>query len=80
VEDLRSLSEEMRTRFYKRFLGKTLPAVIESDHSPQSDLIIVRTDNYIPVVVPKPPPFRCGDTLLVTLRELEDNRVRGKIA
>ncbi len=79
VEELRSLSAEMRTRFYKQFVGHTLPAVMESDHSSESGPIIVRTDNYISVLVPKPPPLRCGDTLLVTLGELEDYKVLGKI-
>ncbi len=49
VEELRSISLTLRKTFYSRFVGKTLPAVIEPASEDDTLSVIARTDNYIPV-------------------------------
>ena len=49
VEELRLVSTVLRTAFYSRCVGKTLPAVIEPGSEDDALSVIARTDNYIPV-------------------------------
>lgn len=49
VEELRSISRTLRTKFYTRFVGKTLAAVIEPGSNPDARFVVARTDTYLPV-------------------------------
>ncbi|MBM4325663.1 MAG: tRNA (N(6)-L-threonylcarbamoyladenosine(37)-C(2))-methylthiotransferase MtaB [Deltaproteobacteria bacterium] len=51
VDELRSLSANLRQAFYERFLGQTLEAVVESEADACFGLVKARTSNYIPVAV-----------------------------
>lgn len=51
VEELRDLSSKLRRRFYERFLGRTLTAVLEENSAKRAVFLKARTDNYIPISV-----------------------------
>lgn len=77
VNELRRLSRDLRIGFYKRFLGRTLIAVVESGTDDDCDHVNTRTDNYIPVRVPReslPPEIKSFE---VTLERMLDDEVLG---
>lgn len=51
VEELRSVSTALRAAFYSRFIGRTLPAVVEPGSESDALSVVARTDNYIPVKI-----------------------------
>lgn len=77
VEELRTISRELRQSFYARFLGRTLEAVVESESDVTSRSFIVRTDNYIPVRVEADGPLPDVRLLPVTLRHVAGDEVIG---
>jgi threonylcarbamoyladenosine tRNA methylthiotransferase MtaB len=79
VERLRELSEELRRRFYSRFLGRSLVAVPESEPNPRNRRLIVRTDNYIPVTVTIPDDWNRPRMFEVVLERMVDGTVFGVI-
>ncbi len=49
---LRALGEEKRARFYRSFLDRQLPAIVER-RIPSRGVLVARTSNYIPVEIPE---------------------------
>jgi threonylcarbamoyladenosine tRNA methylthiotransferase MtaB len=79
VERLGLLAKELRVDFWKRNVGKILPAVVESGPDPSTGHVLVRSDNYIPVYCPENgnvTPNRC---ILVRVTGVEQGRVWGTI-
>lgn len=79
VKILRSLSLDLRDRFYRRFLGKSLVAVPESAPNDKSRTVTVRTDNYIPVRVRMPAHGPCGGPFTVMLERISGDEVQGSL-
>jgi threonylcarbamoyladenosine tRNA methylthiotransferase MtaB len=79
VEELRDLSAEMRRRFYDRFLHRTLSAVPESEPKSGSDLVVVRTDNYIPVLAPAAIALTEKDDVQVRIERIDEDQVYGTL-
>jgi threonylcarbamoyladenosine tRNA methylthiotransferase MtaB len=77
VEELRSLSQTLRQRFYERFVGTTLSAVPESEPDPDTGLFVARTDNYIPVNVLAASTVPCKHAFPVTLERIVEEKVLG---
>jgi threonylcarbamoyladenosine tRNA methylthiotransferase MtaB len=77
VEELRAVSRELRQRFYARFLGQTLEAVVESELDVSSRSFMVRTDNYVPVRVEAHGPLPDFRVLPVTLLHIAGDEVIG---
>ncbi|HMK36858.1 MAG TPA: radical SAM protein, partial [Desulfomonilaceae bacterium] len=79
VERLRELSRGFQREFHARFLGRQLPAVLESEPSPNSGTVKVRTDNYIPVQVNTSGTCHCSGIFTVTITEIAGEEVLGSI-
>jgi threonylcarbamoyladenosine tRNA methylthiotransferase MtaB len=54
VEELRTLSKDLRNRFFARSLGKVFEVVPEAGFDPTTETLLTRTDNYVPVRVKMP--------------------------
>lgn len=78
VQILRDLSFQLRKKFFERCLGKTYSMVVESGPDPQTEELIVRTDNYIPVFCPVTPELVIKKKGRVTLLGFEKGRVIGR--
>lgn len=52
VDELRRLSQSLRLDFYGRFIGRTVPAVSESEPHEHSQSLIARSDNYLKLRIP----------------------------
>jgi threonylcarbamoyladenosine tRNA methylthiotransferase MtaB len=79
VERLGLVAKELRADFWRRSVGKTLPAVVESGPAPSTGDVLVRSDNYIPIYCPgtgNVTPDRC---ILVRVTGVEEGRVWGTI-
>jgi threonylcarbamoyladenosine tRNA methylthiotransferase MtaB len=79
VEELRELSAKLRRRFYERFLGATLKAVLEEAPSKRGAVLKARTDNYIPVSVNATPSLSHERSFPVRLESIADGQVFGTI-
>jgi threonylcarbamoyladenosine tRNA methylthiotransferase MtaB len=79
VEELRKLSGELKTRFYERFLGRALTAVLEQISGKRAPVLNARTDNYILVSVNGMPLFPTARSFPVRLETMTDGEVFGKI-
>ncbi|MEW6351104.1 MAG: MiaB/RimO family radical SAM methylthiotransferase [Thermodesulfobacteriota bacterium] len=79
VESLRTLSAELRKRFYLRFLGRVLDAVVESSPSESGRTVNARTDNYILVTCDKPSLDHLDASVRVVPERVEDGRVWGRL-
>jgi threonylcarbamoyladenosine tRNA methylthiotransferase MtaB len=77
VKILRRLSGELKDRFYRRFLGRTLQVVAESEPDPETGSVTARTDNYIPVEVREVPGKSLCGTFSATLVGINDGHVQG---
>ncbi len=76
VEELRSLSNDLKHAFYKRFVGTIRPAVAESPPDAETGTFIMRTDNYIPVQVSG---TAINGIVNVKIAEISGIEVRGSI-
>lgn len=77
VKLLRKLSAELKEQFYRRFLGKTLQVVAESEPQAETGSVKARTDNYIPVEVRGVPDTSLCRTFSATLACMNDGQVNG---
>ncbi len=75
VKILRKLSGELKERFYRRFLGRTLRVAAESEPDPETGTVTARTDNYIPVSVREVPVTSLRGIFPATLFGITDGRV-----
>ncbi|MGB6068337.1 MAG: tRNA (N(6)-L-threonylcarbamoyladenosine(37)-C(2))-methylthiotransferase MtaB [Desulfomonilaceae bacterium] len=80
VKELRLLSQTLRHRFYKRFVGSTLSVVRESGPDPDTGFITARTDNYIAVLVGAAPGTTSKHTFPVTLERVVGEKMFGAAA
>jgi threonylcarbamoyladenosine tRNA methylthiotransferase MtaB len=76
VEELRSLSNDLKCAFYERFNGTVRPAVAESLPDAETGSFIMRTDNYIPVQVSG---SAVQGIVRVKIEEISGTEVRGSI-
>ncbi len=79
VKELRVLSEQLRSAFYERSLGKVFTAVVESGAKPDTDFVTARTDTYIPVQVPARDVEPGTAVIRVRLERLEKDAVPGSV-
>jgi threonylcarbamoyladenosine tRNA methylthiotransferase MtaB len=79
VEMLRDLSSELRRRFYERFLGRTLTAVLEENPAKGAAFLKARTDNYIPVSVNGTASPAQERSFRVRLENIVDGQVFGTV-
>jgi len=77
VGRLRALSAILRTRYYERFLEKTLTAVPESEPDEKNGSVLARTDNYIPVRVQGPAKMLLERSFAVRLERIVNGEVQG---
>lgn len=77
VEALRTLSAELRSRFYSRFLGRVLTVVPEAAVDGESRFVRGRSDNYIPVKLRVPCEFREQRFFDALIETLDDGEVTG---
>jgi len=78
VGRLRELSGKLRIQFYRKNIGKTFLVVPESK-SDDTNMMVARTDNYIPVYIPVTPQFSGEKMFKVILTELKGNQVQGSL-
>ena len=79
VEELRSLSGTLRTAFCKRFIGKTLPVVLEKDSDQSLETATVRSDNYLAVRVPRADLPAGKKTFVVRLEKMVGSDACGMV-
>ena len=75
-EFMRKLGYAKRMKFYRKFVGRTLPMLIETKRDGDSGLLKAISSNYLPVSI------RGGDDLKnrivdVTVEKLEGNKLFG---
>ncbi len=77
VEELRTLSADLRRRFFKSLLGMTLYVVSEKSWNDSDKILIARSDNYVPVRVRVPPNTPQQPIFSVKLETIVDEEVWG---
>lgn len=75
---LRELGERKRLLFYQRCLNRTFPVLPERWHDREGELMLGRSDNYLPVVFPSAPDSAKGP-YPVRIDRIEGQRVVGTV-
>ncbi len=74
VKKVIELSDEMEENYYKKFIGKTLEVVVESD---KNGITRGHTDNYILVELDK--KYKEGDIVQVVIDSVDGKTVKGHV-
>lgn len=77
VAELRQMSEQMRTGFHTRFVGRSLSALVESESETPDGTVVARTDNYIPVKIEKTDGTPGKGVFDLIVERVEDEEVHG---
>jgi threonylcarbamoyladenosine tRNA methylthiotransferase MtaB len=76
---LRRLGMEKREGFARRFLGRTLPVLVEQARDKKTGLARGFSHNYLPVVLDKAPGSLVNSIRSVKIEEYRENRLTGRL-
>ncbi len=76
---LRLLGTQKREAFARRFLGRTLPVLVEQTRDKKTGLARGFSHNYLPVVLDKPPGSLVNSIRGVTVESYRDNKLTGRV-
>jgi len=71
-EKMRTLGNQKKQAFYKKFIGKTVKILIESKRDESTGFLKGITSNYIPVHIPGSDDL-INSTVQVRIEQIEDN-------
>ncbi|PKN04478.1 MAG: tRNA (N(6)-L-threonylcarbamoyladenosine(37)-C(2))-methylthiotransferase MtaB, partial [Deltaproteobacteria bacterium HGW-Deltaproteobacteria-9] len=76
---LRDLGVKKRETFSKRFIGKTLPVLVEQSPEKKTGLGKGFSHNYLPVILDKPHGTLVNTIVTVEIEQYREGRLTGRI-
>ncbi len=76
---LRLLGAQKREAFARRFLGRTLPVLVEQTRDKKTGLARGFSHNYLPVVLDKLPGSLVNSICTVNIESYRDNKLTGRV-
>jgi threonylcarbamoyladenosine tRNA methylthiotransferase MtaB len=77
---LRELGAKKRESFSRRFLGKTLPVLVEQSGDKKTGLARGFSHNYLPVILDKHPASLVNTVVKVRIEQVLEGKLTGRIA